>query len=259
MPLPFILSIPHSSRRIPGVLRPRLALSDQQIIESVDFGAQEIFGQLPAKDVIIAQWSRLLVDLNRSPENRGDKGVAALTDYQGRTIYKPGQAPTASQIDRFITDYYRPYHEKITMALGRYNTIGLIDGHSLNGIGPADAPDAGQQRKDVVLSNNGDNAGKPVHGQGPVTCPTEIMAAMVSALEAQGFTVSVNSPYKGGHIVKHYSANLPVNNCWAMQMELNQNLYMPLNSTRPDQERIIRTTARIQTALTRLANNLLRA
>ena len=46
--LPFILSIPHCGLDIPAPLRPDLALDHDQILESIDFGTREIFGDMPA-------------------------------------------------------------------------------------------------------------------------------------------------------------------------------------------------------------------
>ena len=78
MTLPFVVSIPHCGRDVPPEIRRQMALDDRQIIESVDFGTFEIFGRLPVAAVVHARWSRLVADLNRSADNRSDKGVIAL-------------------------------------------------------------------------------------------------------------------------------------------------------------------------------------
>jgi N-formylglutamate amidohydrolase len=77
MKLPFVISIPHCSTRVPENIRQSMALNDLEIQESVDSCSREIFQSLPAETVLYAQWSRLTVDLNRDPKRRDKKGVIA--------------------------------------------------------------------------------------------------------------------------------------------------------------------------------------
>ena len=162
MDFPFIISIPHGSWKIPQEIRSAIALNDEEIMESTDMGTREIFESLPAGVVLCARWSRLAADLNRTPNQQGPKGVVALVDYEGRTVYLPGREPDRVERNRRIREYYMPYHNKLKQALGNPGITALIDCHSLNGTGPAEAPDAGRKRKDIVLSNNGDSEGGPV-------------------------------------------------------------------------------------------------
>jgi len=151
---PFVISLPHCSGRVPEKIRPTLALSDKQIEESTDTGTKEIFGSIPAKAVVYARWSRLLVDLNRGPDQRSAKGIIALKDYHGRIIYRNGCIPNRQETESRVMEYYRPFHNELKSALDDANIIGLFDCHSLNGIGPLDAPDAGKKRRNIILSNN---------------------------------------------------------------------------------------------------------
>lgn len=232
--LPYIISIPHCSAKIPEAVRGALALNDQQIIESVDFGSEEVFGVLPSRHVIKAQWSRLIVDLNRAPDQTDSKGVVALTDYHGRTIYQPKKNPDHNSIITRVAEYHRPYHEKLESALTDTSVIGLIDGHSLNGTGPADAPDPGQRRKDITISNNGDSDGAPRSDGGSPSCTIERIQQFKQAFEDQGFSVALNEPYLGGYITHHYGRQLIKQGKFAIQIELNQDLYMEPKSLVPD-------------------------
>lgn len=252
MSLPFILSIPHCAGSIPESWRSRIALDDLQILEAVDFGAREIFSELPAAGIIISQWSRLLVDLNRNAGNFGEKGVVASSDYFGRPVFKTGQTPTIDQMAWLVNHYYRPYHEQISRAIESETFVGLIDCHSLNGIGPADAPDAGKKRKDVILSNYGDEHGRQVADQ-PITCPAKVLIAASEALQEQGFTISINAPYRGGYIVQHYGRRLQRSGRWAIQIELNQNLFMAPGDPSPDATALSQVKEGIETALSNLA------
>jgi N-formylglutamate deformylase len=249
MQLPFVLSIPHCGVELPIELRPELALNDREIVESVDFGTREIFAGLSARRVIAARWSRLVVDVNRSPTNYSAKGAVALRDYHGRPVFKPGKEPTNADIEARMIRYARPYHEEIAIALRDEEVIGLIDCHSLNGIGPADAPDCGQLREDITLSNNGNGQGQQRSNEEAITCPVQTLHMAVEAFNSQGFSVSLNHPYRGGYIVNHYGALLQSRGRFALQIEMNQDLYMERDAIIPDPERLRDITLRVEQAL----------
>ena len=256
MYLPFIFSIPHCGVRVHKYLRSRMVLDEREIRESVDFGTDEIFGHMPVLAVIQAQWSRLVADLNRNPLQRHEKGVVALIDYFGRRVFRPGCEPTAEQIEQQVQRYHHPYHELLRQALDRPGYLALFDCHSLNGTGPADAPDAGQNRKDITLSNNGDLAGQPRAGVGPITCSPDLLQTIANLFEQQSFSVSINYPYKGGYIVNHYAPQLLESGRFAVQIEMNQDLYMEAGSLEPDFGRISEVTARLTRAFRALADKL---
>ena len=257
MKLPFVVSIPHCSNRIPEEIQSTIALDSQQITESVDFGTLEIFGSLPASKIITAQWSRLIVDLNRGSHEDGAKGVAALTDYHGRSVYRRGAAPDQKTLADRLHRFHRPYHDRIERALASPNVLGLIDGHSLNGTGPIDAPDPGQPRKDVTLSNNGDVTGARREGFGPTTCSQTLLHQFKSAFQHQGLSVSLNMPYQGGYTVFHYGQQLVKTGRFAIQIELNQDLFMPPGSLTPKPMQLTKVGQKVESALKEIGAFLL--
>jgi N-formylglutamate deformylase len=254
--LPFVLSIPHCGTQIPPDLRSSIALSDAGIVESVDFGTREIFERLPAAGIIAAQWSRLVVDLNRRPDQYDAKGVVALTDYDGQTVFRSGHEPTRTEIDDRVARYHRPYHDQLARLLQMKDCLGLIDCHSLNGTGPEDAPDRGRKRSDVVLSNAGDARGAECSADEPLTCPVDLFRKAAAAFEAQGFSVALNTPYRGGYIVRNYGARLRPLGRFAIQIEMNQDLYMTRPSAAPESQRIEDVSWRVTQALSAWAEQL---
>lgn len=232
MKLPFVISIPHCSSRIPDTIKPALALSHEDIDDSVDSGTRELFGSLDAAEVLWAEWSRLVVDLNRDPARRDAKGVIARIDYSGREVFLPGMAPHVEEIDKRLDTYYWPYHLRLREALELDSIKGLIDGHSLNGIGPSEAPDAGRKRRDIVLSNNGDRNGEATPTLGQTTCPVEVLGRMREIFVSAGFSVSLNSPYTAGFITTHYGRTLAERGKFAVQMEINQDLFIEPGTVR---------------------------
>jgi N-formylglutamate amidohydrolase len=250
--LPFVFSAPHCSNRIPAEIRKSLNLSDQEIEESTDIGTLEIFGTLPASAVFCASWSRLVVDLNRAPDQRDRKGVVAHIDYSGRNIYRPESLPGKEEVERRLRVYYNPYHRQLRGALDSNEIAGLIDCHSLFAIGPPEAPDPGEKRKDIVLSNNGDLQGFARPGSGPTTCPAERLKLAKAVFEESGFSVSLNRPYAGGYITTHYGHSLSKKGKMGLQMEINQDLYCATGTILPAPDKVEEVRERILIAFVQL-------
>jgi N-formylglutamate deformylase len=253
---PFVFSLPHCSNRIPTDIRRGLALSEDEIEESTDVGTAEIFGTLPAAAVFCASWSRLTVDLNRNPAQRDRKGVVALIDYGGRSIFRPDSIPDEEEVERRIHAYYRPYHQQLLEALEAPGVKALFDCHSLYGVGPEEAPDRGRKRKDITLSNNGDPDGCPLASLGLITCATETLQVMKGAFEESGFSVSINRPYSGGYITTHYGHTRAGHGMLAVQIEINQDLYCRPGSLEVMPEKAREVRDRVLQALTRIAGRI---
>lgn len=234
MKLPFVVSLPHCSGKIPARIRSNIVLTQTEMIDAIDLGAREIFSGLPAEMVLCAEWSRLVVDLNRPPEQRDAKGPVALVDYHGRSIYRPDAIPDEREIAQRLSTYYNPYHRRLERALAEPHIKGLLDCHTLKGIGPPDAPDAGKRRKDIILGNNGGPDGERDPLRGEPTCAPARLRFMKQVFETAGFSVSLNAPYAGGFIVTHYGPVLAAGGKIALQIEINQNLYID-----PETEEIV--------------------
>ncbi len=226
MKLPFVIALPHCSGEIPERIRPAIALTQAEMGDAIDVGTREIFGCLPAERILCAQWSRLVVDLNRSPHQRDAKGPVALVDYHGRAVYTPHAIPNEKGIKDRLATYYRPYHRQLQKAIELLDIKGLLDCHSLKGMGPPDAPDTGKKRKDITLGNNGGPAGEINPVRGKTTCSSDLLNFMKRVFEDNGFSVSINVPYAGGFITTHYGHALVARGKMALQIEINQNLYV---------------------------------
>lgn len=259
MKLPFVISLPHCSSLIPQELRAAVALSDHEIYESTDIGTREIFGLLPVNVLLGAPWSRIVVDLNRGPQQRGPRGVIAEVDYFGRAVYRAGLSPDQNEAENRLREYYWPYHSRLKEALLRPDMKGLIDCHSLNGIGPQEAPDRGKKRKDIVLSNNGDQAGDRDPALGTITCPAETLHLMGQAFQRAGFSVALNDPYSGGYILKHHGQEAMKRGKMAFQIEINQDLYVEPSKRQLVPEKLGDVRARVLKCMTASLTDLLQA
>jgi N-formylglutamate amidohydrolase len=234
MKLPFVISLPHCSGEIPERMRSGMVLTRTEMVDAVDLGTREIFGCMPAEQLLCAKWSRLVVDLNRAPYQRDAKGPVALVDYYGRSVYKANATPDEKEITRRLSAYYNPYHRQLEKTLAEPHIKGLLDCHSLKGIGPPEAPDAGMKRKDIILGNNGEPDGESNPLRGEWSCAPALLKFMKQIFQTAGFSVSLNVPYAGGFIVTHYGPALAQNGKMALQIEINQDLYVD-----PETEEII--------------------
>jgi N-formylglutamate deformylase len=226
MKLPFVISLPHCSGEIPERIRGAMVLTRKEMADAVDLGTREIFGCMPAEQILCAQWSRLVVDLNRPPHQRDAKGPVALTDYHGRSVYKANAIPDEREITQRLSTYYKPYHHQLEKAIAEPHIKGLLDCHSLKDVGPPEAPDAGIKRKDIILGNNGGPDGECNPLRGEWFCPPALLKFMKQEFQTAGFSVSLNVPYAGGFIVTHYGPALAQNGKIALQIEINQDLYV---------------------------------
>ena len=68
--------------------------------------------------------------------------------------------------------------------------------------------------------------------------------------------MSLNFPYQGGYIVRHYGALLRSSNRFAIQIEMNQDLYMIPGDLFPEQRRIEQVYGQVLKALEEVAANL---
>ena len=253
MRLPFAVSVPHSSYQIPEEISPTLVSTQRDIMEATDLGAREIFTSLPVMVALWSRWSRLVVDLNRDSKDRGPRGVVPLKDFNGRNVYKEDGLPEDEEIERRLKVYYWPYHYRLQEAIQNPEIKILFDCHSLAPMGPSGAPDSMKWRKDIVLANNGNSRGEKDPSLGEITCPSNTLHMMKQILNESGFSVSVNQPYSGGFITTHYGHELIERGKMAVQMEINQQLYVDDETRQVDRFRLGDAANRLQKVFREIA------
>ncbi len=251
MTLPVIITLPHCSAALPPGAGPEYALGPVEVAQSVDLGSNEVFGPLPAAALLPAPLSRLAVDLNRDPGDYGPKGVVAHVDYAGRAVFASGREPNQAAKAAAVERWWRPWHRRLALALDTPGVAALIDGHSLDGLGPPGAPDPGQRRAEVVLGNRGGPHGEAAPGK-ELTCPPELLRRVGAALEAEGLSVAYNAPYSGGHIISRHGPGLLARGLAALQMELNKDLYADPGYSRVYPEKAAALSRRLARALGRV-------
>lgn len=205
-----ILTFPHSGVFIPEELLSSLALEPGSPLLDQEWYLERIFPH-------VGMWlsspiNRYAVNLARA---RDDQGVAL--DMWKHPVFKH-PLPLAV-VERLSQTYYDPFHFCLEQAIVRMKQLHgyalVIDCHSMNSVGLPLFADAGALRAHFVV---GDNDGR--------SCDGRIRDALVDALRAnaQGWTVAINSPYKGGYITRTYGD--PVNHVHVVQLEVQRALFM---------------------------------
>ncbi len=219
---PLLLSSPHDGAEFPAGLSEQLsplALQNQDR----DWLVTDLYNFTENMDVsfIRANYSRYVVDLNRSPEGellypgKMETGLCSLTTFNGEALYRDNCSPDENEIQSRISSYWLPYHQKIKAELERIKSIHgfaiLWDAHSIK----AEVP---QLFQGVLPELNfGTADGK--------ACRADIINSLLKLVEENSdYSLVLNARFKGGYITRHYGD--PENNVHAIQLEINQSAYL---------------------------------
>lgn len=242
--LPILITTSHSSTYVPPEIRERMLLSDFEIRQESDLYTDQIFC-VPNAHFIEAGISRLVTDLNRSPEHieveyelANDGAVVSITE-NGKRIYR--ESPSLDAILQRIRKYHDPFHNAIEEL--KPSVHFLIDGHSLLSCGPQKAPDAGQERADIVLGN-----------RDFITCPRSEILQISDFLQTKGFSVSINKPYEGKYVIAEHCSRKGVH---GIQFEWNRKLYMNEKNLELYPEKIAELNKVIQELVEMIATEML--
>ena len=222
---PLLVSIPHAGTFIPGDIQARMT-ADACLLTDTDWHLPMLYDFLGELDVSVlaANYSRYVVDLNRSPRaerlypGRFETGVCASETFEGLPLYVSGAGPTEDEVAARLDAYWRPYHERLKEDLsrirGRHGYAILFDAHSIANVVP--------MLFEGVLPdlNVGTNSGR--------SCADSIAdAVMAVAAGASGHSAVIDGRFKGGYITRYYGR--PQESIHAIQLELSQDTYMNQN------------------------------
>ena len=125
---------------------------------------------------------------------------------------------TYDQVAHRISNYHRPYHERLKLILkntfDKYKCFFHINCHSMqNNASAMSTQKKGTPRPDFVI---GDRDG--------TSCNKKFTNLIVNILKDLNYNVVTNDPYKGMELVSAYSN--PAQNKHSLQIEVNRGLYM---------------------------------
>ncbi len=220
--VPIVISSPHSGVAFPDDIRQRLHPEMAARPDDADWFIDRLYDFAPAMGItfITAHYCRWVIDLNRDPKSiplyndgRVITGLVPLTDFNGRRLYE-GAEPDQAEIERRVSDFYEPYHQKVGELLedlkARHGKVLLFDAHSIRkvvpGIQEAPFPDL------ILGDNDGSSAG------------SSIISTAYDALQRGGYELEHNTPFKGGYITRFFGQ--PDQGVHALQLEMAKTNYM---------------------------------
>jgi len=219
--LPLLLSIPHAGTALTPEVEAGLS-PEAQGLPDTDWHIPKLydFARELGVSVLVGNYSRFVIDLNRPPDNQAlyttaTTGLYPETLFDGTPTFKPGKTPTATQRAYYLQEIWQPYHDKIRAELARirrqFGYALLFDAHSI----ASHVPRLFDGRlPDLNLGTN-DGA----------SCSPEIAAELSAVCDAQSrYSWVMNGRFKGGYITRAYGK--PALHQHAVQLELAQCNYM---------------------------------
>lgn len=244
-PIPLVFDSPHSGHDYPDDFD---YACDFDILEKAeDKFVDDLFASAPAHGapLLCACFPRSYIDVNRcekdidhellediwpeesAPTPRSEAGIGLI-----RRLVRPGlpvydRTLKSGEIRHRIDTYYRPYHDTLQSLIDdahmTYGQVWHINCHSM----PSHSSFVSSLRRanpfsmpDFVL---GDRDG--------TTCDPQFTRTIRDFLKKQGYSVTINDPYKGVELVQRYS--VPANGRHSLQIEINKSLYMNEETCRP--------------------------
>lgn len=213
---PVILGLPHTGTWLPPEVFARLNETGQALADT-DWHVDELYaGLLPGATTVRAVFHRYLIDANRGPDDaslypgQNTTRLCPVTDFDGRPIWREGEAPGPEEVAERTAAYHAPYHRMLAAEIERvraaHGVAILYDCHSIRSVIP--------YLFDGVLPDL--NVGT-ADGE---SCAPEVEAAVLAQCRDSGFTYVANGRFKGGWTTRHYGR--PGEGVHAVQMELAQ-------------------------------------
>jgi N-formylglutamate deformylase len=221
-PTPLLISIPHAGTFAPDEIGQRFTAAGRRLPDT-DWCVRELydFARELGASIIAANYSRYVVDLNRSPDSSAlyashrTTPVCPTETFDGEPIYMSGATPEAAEIAARLERYWRPYHAKIAAELQRIRAASgialLWDAHSI----ASEVPGLFEGVLPEFNLGTRDDA----------SCPRELAESLLDIVTRDGkFGAVLNGRFRGGYITSAYGR--PQEGVYAVQLELARRAYM---------------------------------
>lgn len=216
-----ILHIPHSSYYIPSLSG---FVNDSELIEKeksllTDHYSDDIFN-IKDIDQIVTPFSRIFCDVERLPDNQESLYEKGRGFYYTHTDDGKVLRNNIDGDKEFILRNYYNLHQDtvihhINNKLLKFGKALIIDCHTFNDKPLETDVDKDSYRPDICI------------GVDEFHTPKNLVDHVVNHFLVNGFTVGINSPYKGTFVPLKYYKNTP--NVHSIMIEINQKLYMGSN------------------------------
>lgn len=220
--LPLLISVPHAGTFVPEAIAQRFTLAGGRLADT-DWHVDKLyaFARELGVSILKANYSRYVVDLNRSPDSESlyvgnpTSPVCPMLTFGDEPIYLAGREVTATEINARVDQYWRPYHERLVAELKamrqRHGYALLWDAHSI----ASEVPSLFIGVLPEFNFGTRDDA----------SCPRAIADQLLDLVTSDGkFGAVLNGRFKGGYITQKYGR--PSEGVHAVQLELSRRVYM---------------------------------
>lgn len=234
---PVVLGQPHGGTLVPQDIAARLNATGRALADTDWYIGRLYEGLLPGATVVRATFHRYVIDANRDPSGaslypgQNTTGLCPVTDFDGRGIYRMGEAPEADEVADRLARFHAPYHAalagEVARVRARHGHVVLWDCHSIRSVIPFLFPGA---LPDLNIGTNGGATCDPaveriVAERCGVLGITEVRARPEGGrVSHPPFTAVLNGRFKGGWTTRHYGR--PAEGLHAIQMETAQSAYL---------------------------------
>ena len=220
---PLLISMPHAGTALPAEIAQALTDEAHQVPDT-DWHLPRLYegAQSLGASVLVATYSRYVVDLNRPPNGeslypgQSVTGLCPVDSFADTPLYRDGRtAIEPAEVERRRSAYWQPYHAQLRAELERllalHGKVVLWDAHSIRSVLPrffaGKLPDLNLGTADGV------------------SCDLAWAQQLLQlAQQAPGHTAVLNGRFKGGYITRHYGE--PARGIHAVQLEMTQCSYM---------------------------------
>ena len=219
---PLLISCPHVGTFIPEALSRRMTAAALALPDT-DWHVDRLYdfaGGLGA-GMQVATQSRYVVDLNRDPAGQplypgGENSeLVPLATFANEAIYRPGEAPDASEVAERVARHWQPYHRSLAQELDRlkqhFGFAVLWDAHAIASRVPRFF--AGRL-PDLNLGS----------ARGASAAPRLVRLVMAVLDDAGPFSAVLDGRFTGGYITRHFGR--PDQRVHALQLEMAEIAYM---------------------------------
>ena len=222
---PLLISMPHAGTSIPEDIAAQMLPVAQQKADT-DWHLPLLYNmaQELGASTIAAEYSRYVIDLNRSSDNanlypgQDTTGLCPVDTFAKQALYAPDNLPTEAEVQRRVAAYWLPYHQQLQQEIERllqlHGRVVLWEAHSIASVVPRFFEGKLPDLNFGTADQNSCDAGMQAALQ---TC-------LQNSSEAQAFSHIFNGRFKGGYITRNYGQ--PAKNIQAVQLEMSQCIYM---------------------------------
>lgn len=224
-----IVSMPHVGTQLPESLNVRMTKQAKDLPDT-DWYLEELYDFLQELDVtvIAANYSRYVVDLNRSADDMSlypgsnVTGLCPIDTFSGELIYQQERSLDTTEIKNRLKMFWHPYHDALAFEIARvkalHGDVIVWDAHSIRSVVPRFFDG------ELPQLNIGTADG--------TTCQPKIIEKALNIIKSyDDYSWVDNGRFKGGFITRHYGQ--PSQGINAIQLEIAMRSYMDESSSSP--------------------------